>query len=248
MDTQLARCHSSIRQILGRKAEPLKSVELVEQYRRYWRPDQVKTILLAESHVYTRGKDRDLVLKEIPCLPGYPTHYCRFVYCLAYGERELIKNGQHVRRDGTPQYWELLYSCNNRISARSGFPPILKKATRHRARLRHKIRLLQALKQRGIWLVDASIVAVYKRKKKKPKPAAIKKVIRASWEGYTRATIEEARPVHVICVGKGIFDLLESDIRRIVGDNVDWVYQPNSRLTAKSRLENLKKISTLCSE
>jgi hypothetical protein len=42
-----------INQILGNNAEPLETVRLVETYRRYLKPEAVRVVLLAESHVFT---------------------------------------------------------------------------------------------------------------------------------------------------------------------------------------------------
>ena len=88
--------------ILGERIEPLESIRLVETYRRYWRPEKVRVVLLAESHVFTTDADREIALPPIEELPGYPEQYAKFVYCLGYGERDLTKNPLHPRRDGTP--------------------------------------------------------------------------------------------------------------------------------------------------
>jgi hypothetical protein len=93
-----------LRQIMGQDIEPYKSVELVEEYRQYWKPKKIRVILLAESHVYTCDEDRQITLPQIPALPGYPTEYAKFVYCLAYGERQFTENNLHPQRDGTPQF------------------------------------------------------------------------------------------------------------------------------------------------
>lgn len=66
--------------------EPYESVELVERYRQYWKPDNVRIVLLAESHVLTTNDDRNFTIKKLDRLPGYPAQYAKFVYCLAYGE------------------------------------------------------------------------------------------------------------------------------------------------------------------
>lgn len=74
--------------LLGPDSEPYKSVKLVENYRQYWRPDpnNVRVILLAESHVFTTGSDRKFKITPIDGLPDYSKQYAKFVYCLAYGE------------------------------------------------------------------------------------------------------------------------------------------------------------------
>src|SRR6266508_2896199 len=161
--------------------EPFASVQLVEVYRRYWKPDKVKIILLAESHVYTRDDDRRIIIPAIAQLPRYPSQYARFVYCLGYGERGLTKSDFHPKkRDGTPQFWKIFYSCNNHVSSLNDFSPILGR-TSHEQRVLNKIQLLQDLKAKGIWLVDASIAALYKDGGKIPHMFS---ALEASW-GHT---------------------------------------------------------------
>ena len=54
----LEETYTEINKILGNNAEPLESVHLVEAYRRYLKPDTVRVVLLAESHVFTSNEDR----------------------------------------------------------------------------------------------------------------------------------------------------------------------------------------------
>ncbi len=138
--------------------EALESVQLVETYRRFLKPEKVRIVLLAESHVYTHDHDRKIIIPPISDLPGYPTQYARFVYCLGYGGKSLTNSHLHPRRDGTPQFWKVLFSCINPTSVRD-FKPILRQTT-PRQRLQNKINLLKDLKAKGIWLVDASIPSV----------------------------------------------------------------------------------------
>jgi hypothetical protein len=54
----LEETYYEINQILGNNVEPLESVRLVETYRRYFKPETVRVVLLAESHVFTSDEDR----------------------------------------------------------------------------------------------------------------------------------------------------------------------------------------------
>jgi len=169
-----------VRKIIREGIEPLESVQLVETYRRYWKPEKVKIILLAESHVFTSDDDRRIPIPRITELPSYPELYARFVYCLGYGERSLTNSHLHPKGDGTPQFWKIFFSCNNTISCSDDFGPILGK-TQPQQRLRNKIALLKDLKARGIWLVDASVVALYKAGEKVPQ---MRSALQTSWESY----------------------------------------------------------------
>jgi len=68
----LERTYYGINQILGNNAEPLESVRLVETYRQYLKPERVRVVLLAESHVFTSDEDRRVAIPPIADLPGYP--------------------------------------------------------------------------------------------------------------------------------------------------------------------------------
>ena len=81
----LEETYCEITKILGNNTEPLESVRLVETYRRYLKPERVRVLLLAESHVSTSDEDRRIAIPPVDDLPGYPTQYARFVYCLGLG-------------------------------------------------------------------------------------------------------------------------------------------------------------------
>ncbi len=100
----LRNCYDQLRNIFKDNIEPYESVELVEKYRQYWKPTKVKVVLLAESHVFTTDADRKIKIQTISGLNGYPTEYAKFVYCLAYGEKNLTKSPVHPKRDGTPHF------------------------------------------------------------------------------------------------------------------------------------------------
>lgn len=239
---RLNETYFKIKQILGDYTESLESVQLVEEYRRYLKPEEVRIILLAESHVFTTEDDRQITIPPLPELPGFPKQYAKFVYCLGYGEKELTKNSLHPNRDGTPQFWKIFYSCNNPVSSLKGFGPVLGQ-TPVQQRLRNKINLLKDLKAKGIWLVDASIVALYKDGKKIP---SMFSALEESWRSYTREVVFSAKPEHVICIGKGVANIVENDLRRHFQNRYTVIAQPNAHLTSKQHEENLEKYSKIC--
>jgi len=118
---KLRATYSRIRDLLGEDTEPFESVELVEAYRRFFKPETVRVVLLAESHVYTDDSERQIPILPVPSLSGYPDQYARFVYCLGYGEKSLTKSVNHPKRDGTPQFWKIFFSCCNPISSPDDF-------------------------------------------------------------------------------------------------------------------------------
>jgi len=244
--TILYDCYTQIADLLGQDAEPYESVELVEQYRQFWRPNDVRIILLAESHIFTSNLDRELELKTIKDLLGYPSNYAKFVYCLAYGENSLTIGENHPPKDGCPQFWKVLFSCTNQIQSSETFAPIQKSPTPTNQRIQNKVNLLKQLQQNGIWLIDASIMALYD-KGKKPSNKVMAKTIRTSWSCYTRNVIREADPDHIIVVGKGVADILEQELNDLMDTNYTVIAQANARLTAEQHHNNFKTYYRLCS-
>jgi hypothetical protein len=244
---QLESCYRRMKDVLGRGIEPFESVKLIEDYRRFWKPkNEIKVILLAESHVFTTDEDRKLELVSLSDLAGYPKEYAKFVYCLGYGERELTKGPGHPERDGTPQFWKILLSCTKLINSNADFAPVLKSRTKNfEERISNKAKLLKSLRDKGVWLVDVSICALYDGGRK-PSNHAMSRAIETSWSTYTKHLIETAEPEHVIVVGKGVARVVQEDLKNINGENYSVVDQPNARLSADEHLENFRNYYRLC--
>jgi len=238
----LNETYLKIQRILGEQTESLESVQLVETYRRFLKPNKVRVILLAESHVFTHDADRKVSIPPIPDLPGYPEQYARFVYCLGYGEKDLTRSTIHPKRDGTPQFWKIFFSCCNPVTSSEDFHPILGQ-TPAKQRLENKINILKRLQEQGIWLVDASIVALYKDSKKIPNMFT---ALEESWRSYTRDIVISAHPEHVICVGKGVANVVEADLKKHFSGRYTVISQPNAFLSSEEHMENYKTYSKIC--
>jgi len=231
---RIKNCYFSIKKIFQSDIESFESVSLIEKYRQYWKPDKVNVILLAESHVFTSVSD----LK----------YNAKFVYCIAYGEQSITVGNHHPSKsDGTPQFWKIFYSCVNKIDSNGSFNPILKSKTTTSERLENKVDLLLSLKEKGVWLVDASIVALYNNGKK-PDSKTFNEVIQTSWNGYTKNLIKEASPKHVIIVGKGVAKNVETDVHAMMGDNYTVIPQPQAHLSAEQHLFNFQMYYDICCE
>ena len=253
MSKALFNCYKKIHSILGDQSEPYESVDLIEKYRQFWRPEEVNVILLAESHVFTSNTDRSFKLidgkNDDVSLKNYPKSYAKFVYCLAYGEETLTKGDNHpAKADGTPQFWKILYSCINKVESNESFSPILKSGTKIASeRINNKIQLLIELKKRGIWLVDTSIIALY-NKGVKPNNEVFNDVIKTSWNHYTKKLILDANPRHVIVVGKGVAKNIGSSLSSLIGrENYTIIPQPQAHLTSEEHLSNFNKYYSICS-
>jgi hypothetical protein len=242
---RLEETYYEINKILGDNTEPLESVRLVETYRRYLKPETVRVVLLAESHVFTSDEDRRIAIPPIDGLPGYPMQYARFVYCLGNGERDLTNDPHHPRRDGTPQFWKVLYACDNRVENLEDFRPV-QRGTFFPQRLQNKIHLLKNLRAKGIWLVDASIVAVYGTGVNVSTRSRTE-VLQESWESYTKQVVASANPERVICVGKGVAGVVENDLRTLFSGRYEVFPQPNARLSSQEHLAIFRRYYDICS-
>jgi len=235
------------------KIDSFEVVNEVDKYRNYWKPEKTNVILLAESHVFTSDDDFDKKIdysrfKDL--IPNYPDGYVRFVYCLGYSEYSLLKNLPHDKRvykRGTPQYWEIFSACASK-SEQFNFDGILKTKTRNDFyRIRDKIGLLRKLKEMGVWLVDSSIVGLYRSGEKKPSHKIMSEIILISWDNYIRDLVQNSKPKCIICVGKFVGKVLKNNLNQI---KIPFFVQPQpqARLSAKEKYEVFKKYQKICSE
>ena len=197
-----------------KEPDTFEVVSQVEEYRNLWKPDRVKVVLLAESHVHT-GQE-DFVPWSWGKNPTYQGRVVRFVYCLGYGEN-LVKISSNP---GTPQFWKILYSCLHRVSDNRDFTSILKSTRDRDQRLRNKIDLLMSLKRAGIWLIDASIIGINEEA-----PGVKKTVLLGSWDSYTGPLLKELSPKHIIVIGVTVEKALRSRLDRLDIPH-STIYQP----------------------
>lgn len=229
------------------EVDSLEYVKKVDEFRQFWRPKkEVNVVLLAESHVREQKQDMSHQLRlPTHCeLPGYPPKYVRFVYCLGYGENELLKNPLEKNK-GTPQFWKIFFSCCNQISdINDNFTSILKRGTpSFENRLENKINLLKKMQEKGIWLVDASIIGLYPPNGLTPEKKKI--VLKKCWEYYTGPLLKSLKPKQIICIGSGVEHILCDELKR-VNIPCERIYQPQARLPTKKHLDNLKKCFSIC--
>jgi hypothetical protein len=224
-------------------------VRQVEEYRQFWRPDEINIVLLAESHVFTDKQDYESscdssILHEI--IANYPLRFVRFVYCLGYGEDELPTKWRTDRKNtGTPQYWKIFSSCVAENENDLGFHAILKTKTPSSIqRLRNKIKVLQEMKEKGIWLSDASIVGLYGSGKKNQN--FIETILEICWKNHIANTILESNPRRIIVIGKRVGNILNPKLQKL---RIPFtiIPQPQARGTSQWQLENYKKYQRICS-
>jgi len=218
-------------------------VKTVHDLREFWKPEKVKVILLAESHVYTKDDEWEILLRPDSSLPdNYPNHFVRFVYCLGYGEDHLLSNP--IRKNpGTFQYWKIFYSCLNDVKKNNyDFSSILKTGpSDNNTRVKNKINLLSSLKDNGIWLVDASIVGINNEKKLVNR----KKIIELCWNNYIGDLIKITKPQQVIIIGKTVTDVVGNNLNKIP-IKWSWRFQPQAHKQSSVHHEAFEHYFSVC--
>ena len=208
-------------------------VKLVNDYRLYWKPQRVKTILFAESHVFTN--ELETTIKHTLNLPGYPNSYVRFVYNLAYGQSDILSEPV-PNNSGTPQFWKLFNEiAENKFRVVNNQNP--------KDKLEQKIHLLQFLKDNGVWLLDCSIVGLYKNGQK-PSNNVLNDILVTSYLNYCKPILLEEKPENILVIGKSIYSLFQFDLKQF-NAHVDWIHQPNARVTSAKR-RDINKINFNC--
>ncbi|SET54768.1 hypothetical protein SAMN05444285_1169 [Draconibacterium orientale] len=208
-------------------------VKLVNDYRLYWKPQRIKTILFAESHVFT--DEFELAFKHTINLPDYPTSYVRFVYNLAYGQSDTLPESP-PNNGGTPQFWKLFNEiAGNKFRVVNNQNP--------KDKLEQKIQLLQFLKDSGVWLLDCSIVGLYQNRQK-PSINDMNDILVTSFLNYCKPILLEEKPENILVIGKSVYSLFQLELKQL-NAHVDWIHQPNARVTTDKR-RDIKKINFIC--
>jgi hypothetical protein len=210
------------------EAEPADYIAQVDAWRAAWRPARVRVLLVAESHVGPRPGD-DRVRVEVPgASQGLPPGFCRLVYCLGYGENGLCVPSAEENAS-TWQYWDIFSALADGLDAK----PVRKAGTTLDQRVRSKLDSLRRLQERGIWLVDASVMALYApgggRGVSGPNYL---RLVRESFERWVWPSVAGDNPEQVWVIGRGVGRAL-AGLPRIEAERV--VSQPQDRDQGRAR-------------
>jgi hypothetical protein len=230
----------------------------IEAHRWFWKPDKVRLVLVGESHVFTPEyefrKRLDTIrisslLKDTPFKPCSEQpepiqEYIGLVYCLGYGELSLRlpdpsgfalqKNDiRKLPNSGTPQYWRL-------FGLLAGTLPALK----NDQRIPWKIKTLIEMYRKGIWLLDASVHAIYRGNEGSITGNPKKQLHKQWWDGYGRYILKPGNQAQVWVIGKGVYDALSDSCPDFAEIYSDWIYQPNARITNEVRNKVLLPLIT----
>lgn len=166
-----------------------------------------------------------------------PPDFVRFVYCLGYGEDKLL-DGTVERNSGTPQFWKIFQAC---MGGPDKFHEILKTGERNwLQRVKNKAALLSLMKERGIWLLDASVVALYP---KHGRQENLKMAIETSFKHFIEPILQETGNLKEIVIGKGVNSLIGGKVQNVI----DVIPQPNAHLSGEEHRGNFAKYHLKCS-
>jgi hypothetical protein len=245
-DAELERWESIRARFVGRLRLPwgLDSARVLRAaaiHRAYWRPAEVRLLVLSESHVWTRESELEAsVPLEVFGHPAAPTEFVRLVYCLGYGEKDLVV-GRVQGSFGSPQFWKLLAAC---FDDETECQVVERTEPSLHTRIAAKLRVLEGLRARGVWLAPASPVALYAASQPKPSMEDVGQALDLAWEAYTREAVRDAAPRAVMIVGKMVHDAIGDRVRALLGPSVpvEWMYQPQARRPAAERAAGVERL------
>lgn len=248
----LEKAYDSIKHYLPKNsAESFEVLEQIQEYWNIWKPNPVNVLLLAESHVYTSQADFEVKYSKIKLetfIKNYPTKFVRLVYCFAYGEPDLL-NETLADNSGTTQFWKIFCACTAKNESDLAFRRILKSETSFFPRLRNKVNILNELKRRGIWLIDASLVGIYRGI---DDPEIKAKVIRASWDNYINNLITETHPKDIIVIGKGVANALSGRLQNTcTAINAKYTILPQpqgNRGSSEEQMATYREYQRICAK
>jgi hypothetical protein len=105
---------------------------------------------------------------------------------------------------------------------------------------------LEQLRERGVWLVDASPVALYAPGRAKPSATQRDRAIRLSWDLYICDVIREATPRVTVVIGKGVAGTLGNPLDAATNGRDVFLPQPQARLTSEEHLAIHGKYLEIC--
>ena len=246
----LSDAHSVLASILGPSAEPLDVLRVADAHRSYWKPHRPRVVLLAESHVYTDASELTRYLRSGLSVPDdIPREFVRLVYCLGYGENEILDRPiGSPRNAGTPQFWKIFQSCLTPPSQDADCALLQASRTPNAMlRLAAKLAVLRALQERGVWLLDASLAALYLPGNTKPSVGLREAVLHASYDRYVAGVVESAGPEALICIGIGVARALKTRLDR---SRIPWraVHQPQAHLSAAEHQRIHRAYGAVCAD
>ena len=207
----------------------------VDAWRQAWRPKRVRVLLVAESHVAEeKGDLRVRVRSPEGLFEKLPRSYVRLVYCLAYGE-DCLCEPKPKRNPGTWQFWKIFQAISD-CSADAKQP--------RKGQIMPKVEVLRKLQSKGVWLVDASVAALYSLSEGRLRVTRYHETIRQSFEEFVWPMMKEDPVKQVWIIGRGVGNALTGLKLKGMPDRITrrWIIsQPQDRTPGRFQ-EDLKRL------
>jgi hypothetical protein len=102
-------------------------------------------------------------------------------------------------------------------------------------RVQNKFELLKKMRSSGIWLMDASISALYQENKRLADGRTYQAILQACWESYVGEVVCGSAPLALCIIGKQVDSAIGRIVRRDLGSHVrvNAINQPNARMSAE---------------
>jgi hypothetical protein len=115
-------------------------------------------------------------------------------------------------------------------------------------RVQNKLELLERMRATGIWLVDASVSALYREGALAASRDDFLAVLRACWESHVGEVVSRCAPSAVLIVGKGVEAAVGDAVRQDLGHGVEVavINQPNARMSAEDIASDRRDCFDLC--
>jgi len=225
---------------LGGTAESAAYLASVTAWRNAWRPERVRVLLVAESHVAElRGDIEVSVAPPAWAQRHLPTSFCRLIYCLGYGESEICSPAPAKNSTGTLGFWDIFGAIAG------GLQPMQPRrgASTPEHRLQWKLDVLSWLRRNGVWLVDACVAGVYlPGGRRMASGETYNEMVRQSFDQFVWPSVSNEHPEQVWVIGSGVRQALahHKAVRRS-----RWITQPQDRNRGRHQRGLVEMVTSL---
>jgi hypothetical protein len=163
-------------------------------------------LLVAESHVGEMPGDTGVRLSVPRAVKtkDLPDSYVRLIYCLGYGDEDRICRPTPVPNEGTDDFWNIFSLIA------TGAPTPAGLSSRPGGVTAWRVSILEALRDRGIWLEDASPLGLYRPDGRTPTTRLRPHIFRDSYRRFIWPAVEHERPEQVWVIGHSVHTALSS--------------------------------------
>ena len=223
------------------ECESAAYLQSVREWREYWRPANVRYLLIAESHVREEPGDVEQRVTSLEKygVPDHPESFCRLIYCLGYGEDEILTTSLGYRKNpGTLQFWDIFGA----LAQLDIDHPLAKQPRRREStfdeRIKWKVDTLERLKDMGIWLIDACPIGLATNGTNKEKIEIVVDEFRWLFSNLVLPQINNDSIERSWIIGKGVDD----NIRGLAPALEGFIHQPQSRGSTDYRAEHVNRL------